>query len=152
MRSQRGMAAVEFASLLVPLLTLCFAGLECAMALQRYQSIQYSLSAATRYLSLSPAGDSHAIQVAKCLVITGDPSVTSNQCHGTPFVPNSGTSQVVICDVSNCSNTQKMVLSGGIQLNLVSVSTQGIEMTDFPEWLNVLVFPNTQYSLVQSTS
>jgi hypothetical protein len=152
MRSQRGIAAVEFALLLVPLLTLCFAGLECALALQRYQSIQSSLSAATRYLSLSQAGDPHAIQAAKCLVITGDPSMSSSQCIGTPLVPNSTIAQVVICDISNCTNGQQMVLSGGKQLNLVSVTMQGVEMNDFPEWLNVLVFPTIQYSLVQSTS
>jgi len=149
MQSQRGAAAVEFAIVAIPLITLCFAGLKCGLALQRFQALQFSVAAAVRYLSLSQPGDSSARLTAQCLVITGTPNVILNQCADTPIVPGAQLSNTEICDVAQCSHAQQMSLAGGKHLNLVSVSTRDIEMTDFPQWLDVLVFPNIQYSLVQ---
>jgi hypothetical protein len=152
MQSQRGAAAIEFAIVAIPLITLCFAGLECSLALQRFQALQFSVAAAVRYLSLSQPGDSSAMLTAQCLAITGTPNVSLNQCTDAPIVPGAKLFNAEVCDVAQCSHPQQMILADGTHLNLVSVSTRDIEMTDFPEWLDVLVFPNIQYSMVQPSA
>lgn len=151
-QSQQGIAAVECVIVLVPLLTLMLAGLECALALQRYQLLQSSVFAATRYLSMSQAGDRNSIQSAQCLVVTGVPNATPGLCTNLPIMPNLSVANVRICDVTTCSSRQQQIGARAPQLNVVTVSTQDIQMTDWPGWLDVWVFPQIQFSMVQISS
>jgi Flp pilus assembly protein TadG len=152
MKKHRGIAIVEFAIILVPILTLLFAGIECGLALQRVHAIQRATASAVRLLSLSQAGDLRAIQSAQCLVLTGAPTDDSNQCSGQPILPNTTVSNVQVCDAVLCPDSQIVVISGLGHLNLVTVSTQGMVMNDFPDWMTPILFPAIHTSMVQSLS
>jgi Flp pilus assembly protein TadG len=149
MHSQKGIAAVECVMVLIPLLTLFFAGVECTVALQRVHAIHRATAAAVRFLSLSKAGDPSAILKAQCLALTGSPEISGNQCQGTPLLPNTSLSNVLVCDAVLCPGRQELSVSGGGSMNLVTVRTQGMQMTDFPLWISTLLFPDIQISMVQ---
>lgn len=151
-RAQRGVAAIELALILGPLLTLCFAGLECGLALQQYHTLHRSVVTAVRFLSLSQPGDVVANHVAQCIVLTGSADMKDGNCQSMPIIPNTTLNNVSTCDVVNCPGSQHWKQTSGQEISLVTIQTQGMVMTDFPEWMGALVFPDIHISMVQLPS
>lgn len=128
--SQRGVAAVEFALVLTPLLIIAFGAVEYGRAIYHYNTLVKSTRSAVRWASLVPASSSDGYkaiqQQAKCLAVFGNVS-----CNGNPLAPSLSLSNVKLCDQINASEcgsetTYKSVaLSGGSEMNLVAVRISG---------------------------
>lgn len=131
LKQQRGVAAVEFALVLVPLLIIAFGAVEYGRAIYHYNTLVKSTRSAVRWASLAPAtssGYSTFVSQAKCLAVYGNTS-----CGGNPLAPSLSLSNVRVCDQSNwteCAGSmqstyQQVPLSGGSNMNLVAVRISG---------------------------
>lgn len=97
-RHMRGTATVEFAILLIPLLTLVMGVAEFGRAIYQYEALTKATRNAARYLSeFSPSDVAYPVADAKCLAVTGQ-LTSSSGCSGTPLVPGLTASMVVVCD------------------------------------------------------
>jgi Flp pilus assembly pilin Flp len=101
----RGVAAIEFALLLVPMVLLMLGTMELGRAVMSYQLMSRSVRDAVRHVS--EASGSNLTQLrdeARCIAYSGDYStvlvgtdlVTS--CVGDPLAPDLGFDQVQVCD------------------------------------------------------
>lgn len=120
----RGVAAVETALLLIPLLILALGIAEAGRAFYQYNTIVKSTRDAVRYLTTVPPGTGFA--TARCLAVYGTPT-----CGDAPLVDGLTTAQVGICDSTNCPATHRDVpaTGNGTQptgvMNLVTVTVSG---------------------------
>lgn len=132
-RAQRGVAAVEFALVLLPMLLLAFGVVEYGRAIYQYNTLVKSVRTAVRLLSMSsPDGTSYRTDTvvrAKCLAVFGNES-----CTGTALAPSLTTAQVKVCDSvswSECAGAVqtdfKAVASGQGPINLVKVQITGYQ-------------------------
>lgn len=120
---QRGVAAVELALLLVPLLTILFGITEFGRAIYEYNAIAKAARDATRLLSTQAPSDPDyptLINEATCTAVFGNPA-----CSGAPLLPRLATSMVSICDPVSCPGTHAGVSTGTGVVNLVTVTIGG---------------------------
>jgi Flp pilus assembly protein TadG len=97
-RGMRGSAAVEFAVLLIPLVTMVLGVAEFGRAIYQYEALTKATRDAARYLSeFSPSDVAYPLADAQCLAVTGQVT-SSGGCSGNPLVPGLTSSMVVICD------------------------------------------------------
>lgn len=115
--TQRGAVAVEFALVLVPMLTLCFGITELGRAISYYDTLVKSARAGVRHLTVSPPGDVTARAEAQCLVVYG-----ATTCGGTPQVPGLTTDMVEIHDAVSDPATHANVATGSGVVNMVTVT------------------------------
>lgn len=117
LRKQRGVAAVEFALVLVPLLVIAFGVVEYGRAIYHYNTLVKSVRSAVRLVSMyKPDGSdyrSNTVVKARCLAVHGN-----ENCSGRPLVPSLAVSHVKICDRNNWSEC-----SGSTQSMYKDVST-----------------------------
>ncbi|MBS7758805.1 pilus assembly protein, partial [Klebsiella pneumoniae] len=93
-RRCRGVAAVEFALLLVPMLTMLCGVAEFGRAIYQFDALTKATRGAARYLSqFSPDGAGYPAAQARCLAAHGNPD-----CTGPALVKGLTTSMVAICD------------------------------------------------------
>ena len=85
----RGVAVVEFAVLLIPLVIMTFGMTELGRAFYYYNSLLKSARDASRYLSMQARGEGEA--EARCLVVYG-----KTACDGELLVPGIETGMVQI--------------------------------------------------------
>jgi len=116
----RGVAAVELALTMVPLLVLTFGVTEYGRAIYTYNTIDKAARDATRYLTAPPPGIVDTDGAAKNLVVYGNVEGT-----GTPLAPDLATSMVSICNATSCPGTHAGVATGSGVVNLVTVSISG---------------------------
>lgn len=129
----RGVAAVEFALLIIPLILL-FAGVaEFGRALMQYNSLTKSVRDSARFLSIqNPANDNYPAAAARCLAVFGN-----RTCTGTPLVPGLTTAMVTICNPltpaadDDCDGPYNAVETGLGTINLVEVRIQGYNFQAF---------------------
>lgn len=135
---QRGVAAVEFAIVLIPLLLMLCGVAEFGRAIYQYDALTKATRGATRYLSqFSPDDAGYPAAQAKCLAVHGNTG-----CTGNPLVGGLSTSMVVICDrveASGCPgmtfasvNTYDNGAGAGVPagtVNLVAVKISGFTYT-----------------------
>jgi PAB1-binding protein PBP1 len=123
---QRGVAAIEAAFLLIPLIILLLGIAELGRVFYQYNTIAKGTRDSARYLSMMAPGTGHA--AAKCLVVTGSPS-----CAGSPLVEGLDVGQVSICDATTCPQTHASVeADGGVPvMNLVTVTVTGYRSVNF---------------------
>lgn len=150
-KAQRGVAAVEFGLMLVPMLLMVFGVVEFGRAFYQYDTLTKSTRAAARYLSqYSPADANYPTAAAKCLAVYGNTA-----CTGPVLVPGLTTSMVVICDrvdktgcldqeFANVS-TYNTIPGGGTPagtINLVGVKITGFAYSPLQSFINLagLVF------------
>lgn len=133
-RKQKGVAVVEFALVLVPLVLIVFGITEFGRELYQYNSVVKAARDATRFLSTQAAGDSGQYDKASSLVLCG-----KQDCAATdqPVLQEladqlaSGTASVKICDATvtaptaDCPLTYSGVPTGSGAVNLVTVSIDG---------------------------
>jgi Flp pilus assembly protein TadG len=111
----RGIAAVELALLLTPLLLIVFGTTELGRAIYSYNTLDKTVRDAARHLSQHGPGDATVAGEARCLAVTG-----TTDCSGTPVAPGLTTAMVTICDASLCPSTNANQLTGLGSVNLVT--------------------------------
>lgn len=130
-RKEQGVAAVEFAIVLLPLLVIAFGAAEYGRAIYQYNTLVKSVRSAVRLLSAtSPDSKTYddTVKQAQCMAVYGN-----STCDGTALAPGLTTSNVKVCDKSSfkdcpgaSSTTYGSVeISGGGSLDLVEVRISG---------------------------
>lgn len=126
---QRGVAAVEAAFLLIPLIILLLGIAELGRVFYQYNTIAKATRDGARYLSMMAPGTGHA--AATCLVVTGSQS----PCDGLPpLVEGLAASHVSICDATTCAATHANVPADGNGvpvMNLVTVTVSGYSSPNY---------------------
>lgn len=93
----RGVAAIEYALLLIPLVTLCFGIAEYGRAIYEYNAVAKAVREAVRVVAqANPADATYPAAAAKCLAVYGNTT-----CAGNPLVPGLTTDYVSVCDRVN---------------------------------------------------
>lgn len=126
---QKGVAAVEMALIVLPLLVVCFGITELGRALYLYNGLVKASRNAARYLSLQnlnapPPGETvnslrdKAISLAYCGALSCAPGAE-------PLVPGlslAADMQISVCDPLSCPATHKDVPAGAGAFSMVSVT------------------------------
>lgn len=146
---QKGSVVVEFALVLVPLLTMAFGISEFGRALYQYNTLAKATRDAARYLSTQAPGDSASQVVAVCLAKYGKQSCTATD---QPLVsPWPKTTSVVICDATssgpNCPLTYGGIPTGGGTVDVVTVSITGFRFSSLVSF----VVPNMTFGAISTT-
>lgn len=139
---QRGVAAVEFALLLTPLILMIFGTTELGRAIYSYNTLDKTVRDASRHLSQHGPGDAIVAAEAKCLAVHG-----STDCTGSPVAPGLTTAMVTICDASLCPITHANQLTGLGSINLVTVSIQNYAFDSVVEF----VIPDMTFNNISTT-
>jgi hypothetical protein len=141
--AQRGVAAVEAAFLLIPLVILLAGVVEGGRLVYEYNTIAKSTRDAARYLSTVAPGAGHV--AAACLAVHGNPG-----CTGDPLVQGLDVANVSICDATNCPATHRHVPVEGPGatgvVNLVTVSISGYQSVNY-----LLMTPTVDFDAISTT-
>lgn len=143
---QRGAAAVEAAILAIPLLILAFGIVDGGRAFYQYNTLVKSTRDAVRYLSTVAPGTNHP--TARCLAATGTPA-----CTGDALVSGLDTSNVSICDATNCAATHRNVPSdgnGGTATGVIDLVTVTVSDFQFQSIVG-LPFPSIVFDPISAT-
>lgn len=116
----RGVAAVELALTMVPLLVLTFGVTEYGRAIYTYNTLDKAARDAVRYLTAPPPGTLDPDASARNLVVYGNVQGT-----GTPLAPGLTTGMVAICNATACPGTHASVPTGSGVVNLITVRITG---------------------------
>jgi Flp pilus assembly protein TadG len=119
-RSQRGLATVELALVLMPLVLLLSATADLGRAFYTYNVLSQGVRSAARYLALVNPVDDTARTTARNLVLYGN-----TEASDTPRVPDLTTSMVSICTPATCNDHNAVLTASGTAVNLVSVRISG---------------------------
>jgi Flp pilus assembly protein TadG len=118
LKRMRGVAAIEFAIMLIPLVLLGAGVAEFGHAIYQYEALTKGTRDAARYLSTYlPNDPAYPLAQARCLVVYGTPTCPANN-SGTPLVPGLTTSMVVVCDALNtagCSDASDPPMFANVQ-------------------------------------
>lgn len=124
-RHMRGVAAVEFAIVLIPLVLIGFGITEFGRAIYSYNTLVKAVRDGARYLTSRAPGDPANHAVARCMVVYG-----SADCSGSPLAPGLATSMVQTCDaVLTCDGTENTLLTGTGTIRTVTVRIAGYPYT-----------------------
>jgi hypothetical protein len=139
---QRGVATIEAAFLLIPLIILLLGIAELGRVFYQYNTIAKATRDGARYLSMMAPGTGHA--TARCLVVTGSAS-----CAGSPLVEGLDVAQVSICDATTCPATHANVEADGDVpvMNLVTVTVTGYRSANFVQ----VVLPFFDFEPISTT-
>jgi Flp pilus assembly protein TadG len=141
-RSQRGVAAVEFGLLLVPISLMIFGTMEFGRAIYTYNTLDKTVRDAVRHLSQHAPGDASKQAEARCLAAFGNTG-----CTGSPLAPGLSDSNVAICDALSCPADHAAQSTGLGAVNLVTVRIQGYAYTS----LVPFVLPDMTLSGISAT-
>jgi Flp pilus assembly protein TadG len=111
----RGVATVELALLLTPLIVMAFGTTELGRAIYSYNTLDKTVRDAARHLSQHGPGDATVAAEARCLAVTG-----TTDCSAAAVVPGLTVAMVTICDASLCPGTHANQLTGLGSVNLVT--------------------------------
>lgn len=135
----RGVAAVELAILMIPLIIMTFGMTELGRAFYYYNGLLQSARDASRYLSMQSRGVGEA--EARCLAVYGNTS-----CSGPVLVPGLDTGMVQIA-------YENRVETGYGSLDLVRVSINGFPFSSFvPFAVSNMVFGAITSTMRQGSS
>jgi Flp pilus assembly protein TadG len=139
---QRGVAAVEMAIMLLPLVILTFGTTEYGRAVYQYNTLVKASRDAARFLSGQGPGDPADATAAKCLAVYGNMT-----CSGTTLLPNLDVAMVSICDSTTCPGTHLNQATGSGVINLVSVTISGYNFQSMVP----LVAPSVTFNSIGTT-
>lgn len=145
---QRGVAAIEFAILIIPMMLMLFGVMEYGRAIYQYNTLTKSVRDAARYLSTVAPGAGHA--EARNLVVCG----STTPCGTNALAPGLTTGMVTICDATNCSGTHASQATGSGTVNLVTVTITGYvfqSVINAPINGVTLGMPNVTYGPIRNT-
>jgi len=130
-RSMRGVAAVEFAIVLIPLLLLGFGITEFGRAIYSYNTLTKAVRDSARYLTSKTPGDPTAHAAAKCLAVYGNTG-----CAGPPLAPGLTTAMVQTCDtILSCAGVENTLTTGTGTINTVTVLISGYPYNSVVEFV-----------------
>lgn len=138
----RGVATVEFALLLTPLVLMIFGTTELGRAIYSYNTLDKTVRDAGRHLSQHGPGDTVIATQARCLAVYG-----TTDCTGSPVAPGLTTAMVSICDALLCPSTHASQPTGLGTINLVTVSIQNYPYNSFVSF----VVPNMTFNNISVT-
>ena len=141
-RGLRGVAAVELALLLTPLLVLLFGVTELGRAIYTYNTLDKTVRDAARHLSKNGPGDAVIAAEARCLAVHG-----TLDCSGSPVATGLATTGVSICDASLCPSTHAGQSTGLGAVNLVTVGITGYDWSSAVQW----VIPDMRFNTISVT-
>lgn len=139
---QRGVAAVELALLLTPLVMMIFGTTELGRAIYSYNTLDKTVRDAARHLSQHGPGDTVVADEARCLAVYG-----TDDCTGTAVAPGLTVGMISICDAALCAGTHANQTTGLGQVNLVTVSIQGYAYTSLVQF----VVPSMTFNNISTT-
>ncbi len=120
LRKQRGVAAVEFALVIIPMLIMVFGITEFGRAMYQYNTLVKATRDAARFLSTQAAGSGTG--TAQNLAVYGNKTA-----GGNTLAPGLTTGMVTVCDSLSCPATHASVSTGSGAVNLVTVTIQGFQ-------------------------
>jgi Flp pilus assembly protein TadG len=138
----RGVAAVEFGFLLMPLLMVVFGATELGRAIYTYNTLDKTIRDAARHLSQHSPGDANIAAQARCLAVHGNTT-----CAGPVLAPGLATGDIDICDASSCPGTHANWSYGPGVMNLVTVSIDGYSFNSVVEF----VIPSLNFNNISTT-
>jgi len=138
----RGVAAVEFGFLLMPLLMVVFGATELGRAIYTYNTLDKTIRDAARHLSQHSPGDVNIATQARCLAVHGNTT-----CTGPALAPGLTTGDVDICDATSCPGTHANQSYGLGTMNLVTVSIDGYAFNSVVEF----VVPSLNFNNISTT-
>jgi Flp pilus assembly protein TadG len=138
----RGVAAVELALLLTPLILMIFGTTELGRAIYSYNTLDKTVRDAARHLSQHGPGDTVVADEARCLAVTG-----STDCSAAAVVPGLTVAMVTICDATLCPGTHANQVTGLGSVNLV---TAGISNYPFNSVV-AFVIPSMNFNNISVT-
>jgi Flp pilus assembly protein TadG len=138
----RGVAAVELALLLTPLILMIFGTTELGRAIYSYNTLDKTVRDAARHLSQHGPGDATVAAEARCLAVTG-----TTDCSAPAVAPGLTVAMVTICDAVLCPGTNANQLTGFGTVNLV---TAGILNYPFNSVVT-LVVPSMNFNNISVT-
>ncbi|WP_211166985.1 TadE/TadG family type IV pilus assembly protein [Aromatoleum evansii] len=139
-RRMRGVAAVEFGILLIPLVMLAFGITEFGRAIYSYNTMAKSVRDAARYLTSKAPGDPLERDTAACMAVYGLPVPECIDWPDPPPIPPLVTgltpAMVQTCDaISPCIGVQSVILTGTGTINTVTVRITGYPYNSFVEYV-----------------
>jgi Flp pilus assembly protein TadG len=137
-----GVAAVELALLLAPLLALLFGVAELGRAIYTYNTLDKTVRDAARHLSQHGPGDAVIAAEARCLAVHG-----TTDCSGAVVATGLSTAGVSICDASLCPATHAGQSTGLGAVNLVTVGIAGYAWASVVQW----VIPDLRFNTISVT-
>ena len=148
-RNCRGVAAIEFALLIGPMVLLLFGATEYGRAIYTYNTLDKAVRDAVRHLSQHGPGDALIRGQALCLATTGSYTPETTTCTGAPLAPGLTTSNVQLCDASpgSCPSTHAAQETGEGSINLVSVTITGYAFDSMVEY----VMPDLNFNAISAT-
>lgn len=130
-RHMRGVAAVEFGILLIPLVMLGFGITEFGRAIYSYNTLAKAVRDAARHLTSKTPGDPVEHTIAKCLAVHGSPD-----CSGAALAPGLNTGMVQTCDtILSCTGVENTVTTGTGTINTVTVRISGYPYNSVVEYV-----------------
>ena len=154
-RKQRGVAAVELALIIVPLLIATFGITELGRALYQYNALVKASRDAVRYLALQDLANLSTGERATVYNTTRSLAVCGAEvCTDATPALASGlvTTQVSLCDYLTCAPTHKGVLTGAGSVDLVTVTIGGTGSQAFNfTSLVPFVIPSMAFSPIKTT-
>ena len=139
-KSQRGVAAVELALVMIPLVLMAFGITEFGRAMYQYNTLAKSARDAARYLTQKGPGEGAG--TARCLAVYGN-----RTCTGTPVAPGLTESHVQVRDQISDPTTHQNQATGSGVVNLVSVTIAGYQFVS----LVPFVAPNMTFGDISVT-
>lgn len=140
--AQQGVAAVELALLLAPLLLLLLGVTELGRAIYTYNTLDKTVRDAARHLSQHGPGDALIAAEARCLAVHGNPD-----CTGPVLAPGLSPREVVLCDAVLCPATHAGQSTGLGAVNLVTVGITGYAWVAVVPW----VVPDLRFNTISVT-
>jgi Flp pilus assembly protein TadG len=137
-----GVAAVEFALLLTPMLLMMFGATEFGRAIYTYNTLDKTVRDAVRHLSQHGPGDAVIQTEARCLAVHGN-----TDCSGTVIAPGLTTAAVGICDAIGCPGTHASQATGSGVVNLVSVTISNYAYSSLVQF----VMPDLNFNNISAT-
>ena len=148
LHQQKGVAAVELALIMVPMLILCFGIVEVGRALYYYDGLVKATRGAARYLTQQNLNDTAsynaAVAIAKSLAICGKKSCAASDPKLVLGLDNP--SQVTV-------TSYPTVLTGAGSASLVSVNIASVNFTSFlPYGIASFTFAPIKITMAWSTT
>lgn len=131
---QRGVAAIEMAIILIPMLVLCFGIVELGRALYLYNGLVKATRGATRYLTTQSLANPPATETADSIRLKARSLALCGQTDCTsvpPLVPDLTLAQISVCDLLSCPTTHANISTGEGTVNLVSITIGGNAATAY---------------------
>lgn len=143
-----GAIAIEFAVVATLFVGLVLGIVDVGRAFYAYDVLAKSVRAAARHVATGKPDDAQRLAQARCIVLTGAPTLNGTACSGKAQLPDLSESTVTIT-ILTPANSQGVndVLTGVGTIDLITVSVSGYPMSK----ITSLLFPDLVLGSISST-